>query len=74
MLTAADGRAQVREVFGGSGTGCQDDPSIRFGVTGWKGPFRIEIRWPGGRMQRIEGVSGDAIYRLVEGGNLERVN
>jgi hypothetical protein len=63
------GPDQVREISGGTGTGCQDAPSIRFGVGAAKGPFTLSIRWPDGRIQRILGIRPGTFYRLTAGQN-----
>jgi enediyne biosynthesis protein E4 len=67
-LTGA-GPDQVREIAGGTGTGCQDSPALRFGVGSAKGPFTLTIRWPDGRIQRILGIRAGKLYRLVAGEN-----
>jgi len=64
------GPDQVREVCGGTGTGCQDDASLRFGTGSAEGPFILTVRWPSGRVQRIYDVAPGKVYRLPEGGNL----
>ncbi len=73
VTVISGGRAQVREVRCGTGTGCQDDPSLRFGLGASRDPVTLVVRWPNGREQRILGVAPNRIYRLVEGGNLERI-
>jgi len=67
-LTGA-GTAQVREISGGTGTGCQNAPSLRFGVGAEQGPFTLSIHWPDGRIQRILGISPGRFYRLTAGQN-----
>ena len=61
----------VREVSGGTGTGCQNDPSLRLGTGEREGPFTLTVRWPSGATQRILSVAPGRIYRLHEGGNPE---
>ena len=63
------GPDQVREIQGGTGTGCQDAASLRFGVGDAKGPFILSIRWPDGRIQRILGIRKNRLYRLTAGQN-----
>ncbi len=63
------GPDQVREIGGGTGTGCQDSPSLRFGIGAAKGPFTLSIRWPDGRTQRILGIRPGRLYRLTAGEN-----
>ncbi len=59
----------VREVSGGTGTGCQDGPALLFGLGAAEGPFLVTVRWPDGTLQRIAGVAPGR-YRLPMGGNL----
>ncbi len=48
----ADGLGPAREVRAGSGTGSHDDPLQILGLSG--DPVAIEVRWPGGAVERIE--------------------
>ncbi|WP_419940738.1 FG-GAP-like repeat-containing protein [Candidatus Palauibacter sp.] len=48
----ADGLGPAREVRAGSGTGSHDDPVQIMGLSG--DPVAVEVRWPGGVLQRVE--------------------
>ncbi|WP_423924799.1 FG-GAP-like repeat-containing protein [Candidatus Palauibacter sp.] len=48
----ADGMGPAREVRAGSGTGSHDDPVQIMGLSGY--PVAVEVRWPGGVLQRVE--------------------
>ena len=48
----ADGMGPAREVRAGSGTGSHDDPVQIMGLSG--DPVAVEVRWPGGVLQRVE--------------------
>jgi hypothetical protein len=69
VILSGAGPDQVREISGGTGTGCQDDPAVRFGAGAAQGPFTVSIRWPDGRVQRILGIRAGRLYRLTAGEN-----
>ena len=48
----ADGMGPAREVRAGSGTGSHDDPVQILGLS--VDPVAIEVRWPGGAVDRVE--------------------
>ena len=48
----ADGLGPAREVRAGSGTGSHDDPVQILGLAA--DPVAVEVRWPGGFVERIE--------------------
>ena len=52
----ADGLGPAREVRAGSGTGSHDDPVQILGLSG--DPVAIEVRWPGGAVERVEITPG----------------
>ena len=52
----ADGLGPAREVRAGSGTGSHDDPVQILGLSG--DPLAIEVRWPGGAVERVEVPAG----------------
>jgi len=47
-LTLGDGRRLVRQLNLGSGTTCQSEPILHFGVGRDPGPFALSVRWPQG--------------------------
>lgn len=71
-LTAA-GKTMTRQVEAGSGYASQLMLPVHFGLGAADRVEAIEIRWPGGNVQRIEGKSLDALaggrklVRIVEG-------
>ncbi len=52
---------------GGSGYLSQSDPRLLFGLGGERRAGWVEVRWPSGARQKIEGVSAGASIRIVEG-------
>ncbi len=69
-LWTATGR-QTREVQGGMGFASQSEHAVHFGVPDVNDVERLEIRWPSGREQRLEGDQARRIInrhaRWVEG-------
>lgn len=53
-LWAGD-RMQMRAICAGSGYLCQMEPVAHFGLGRLTGVERVEVRWPDGAVQRIEG-------------------
>lgn len=66
--TLIDGRGRrlVRQVSLGSGTGCQDEPIVHFGVGETPGPFSVTVRWPSGVTSEV--AVGPGLHRVVEPG------
>ena len=61
-----NGEQQVQEVSGGSGFCAQNQRALHFGLG--KNP-RIEkavIRWPSGKVQTLDNLSPDQVYRVKE--------
>jgi hypothetical protein len=48
--------AQTREIAAGRGTTSQDSARAHFGFGARAGTAAIAVRWPGGKVQRVEGV------------------
>jgi hypothetical protein len=59
VVTCA-GRAQGREVQGGTGFASQSDRRLFVGLGACAAPESVEIAWPSGRVQRFEGESARA--------------
>ena len=57
---------QVEEVRAGSSYLSQNDLRAYFGLGGRERIDRIEIRWPSGAVQTLEGVPSDRIHRIEE--------
>ncbi|HKY32714.1 MAG TPA: CRTAC1 family protein [Candidatus Polarisedimenticolia bacterium] len=69
---AAEGQGKVRvppphsaEVRAGSSYLSQNDVRLHFGLGG-AGRADIEVRWPSGTVQRLDGVEGDRIVTITE--------
>lgn len=58
---------QVREVRSGSSYLSQNDMRLHFGLGKYHQVDRVEIRWPSGLQERIEGLKANQILTLVEG-------
>ncbi len=63
-LSSASGR-QVAEVSAGGSYLSQNDRRVVFGLAG-AAPDRIEIRWPSGKVQRLESWNTDSYNKVVE--------
>jgi hypothetical protein len=61
-----NGQEQIQQVSGGSGFASQNDRRLHFGLG--KNP-RIDkavIRWPSGKVQTINGLAPDKLYKMKE--------
>src|SRR6185437_822495 len=61
-----NGQEQIQQVSGGSGFAAQNDRRLHFGLG--KNP-RIEkamIRWPSGKIQTLENLMPDKLYKFEE--------
>jgi hypothetical protein len=62
------GRKIVRYRKGGGSYLSAQDPRLLIGIGSAKKVDRLEIRWPSGRVQRLEGpIQADRGYRILEG-------
>lgn len=59
----------TRHVEAGTGQGNQNDMVLHFGLGKAKGPFDLEILWPGGRKQTVRRVSGNRLHRVEYSGS-----
>ncbi len=66
LALTAGGRSQHRLVSGGSGFGCLPLEQ-HFGLGKLKTVEALEIRWPGGSVERWEALPVNSTLRLVEG-------
>ncbi len=71
-VTTAEGRSIYSTVCSGSSYG-GNSLQAEIGLGKTSGPVIVEITWPGGRTQRLEGVAVDAFYELKEGGAPRRI-
>ncbi|MEW6754877.1 MAG: FG-GAP-like repeat-containing protein [Candidatus Latescibacterota bacterium] len=65
IATAGDLR-QMREVLGGRGWE-QDELAAHFGLGSRTRVDRLEIRWPSGQVDVLEGIPADQQIRVIEG-------
>ena len=63
----AGGRTQVREVKAGSSYLGQNDLRVHFGLGQAARIDRLEIRWPNGQNEVIEGAAVNQILTVTEG-------
>ncbi|HXW08013.1 MAG TPA: CRTAC1 family protein [Vicinamibacterales bacterium] len=66
VIATAEGRRQARAVLSQASYYSHDDLRLHFGL----GPAtvaQIEVRWPSGRIDRVEGVPLRSTLRIVEG-------
>ena len=59
-------RVQVREARRGGSYLSSHDPRLYFGLGEWTKVDAVEIRWPGGAVQRIAGVAADQLLVVEE--------
>ena len=65
-ITTASGR-QVGEVRSGESYISRHDPRVFFGLGSETTVDLVEIRWPSGKVQKLEGVEGDQVLIVQEG-------
>ena len=61
------GRVQVREVKAGSSYLGQGDIRVHFGIGAAARVDRLEVRWPSGRTDAVDGVASGQIVTVTEG-------
>ena len=64
-ITLPDGRTLTRQVECGTGEGNANSPVMHFGLGAHAGPVAIDIRWPDGTPQRIEGITPDRLLTIT---------
>jgi hypothetical protein len=69
VKVVAGNTTQTREVRSGSSYLSQSDMRLHFGLGKYKQVERVEIRWPSGLEERLEGIGANQILTLVEGEN-----
>lgn len=65
-LTDAGGRRQYNHVTTSVGYASSSSPRVHFGLGAEARPVRIEIRWPSGEQQILEGVETDRLLAVSE--------
>ncbi|MEK7469112.1 MAG: CRTAC1 family protein [Planctomycetota bacterium] len=58
---------QTREIAAGRGTTSQDSARQHFGFGKRAGTASVVVKWPGGKVQRVEGVEANRGVEIVEG-------
>jgi hypothetical protein len=58
-------RDQVREIRSGGSFLSQSDLRVFFGLGGWREPVDVEVRMPGGRTWRWQGLAANTIHDLT---------
>ena len=67
LTLSAGGRRQIREVLSGSSYLSQSDLRQHFGLGSAPKADQIEVRWPGGEVDRVANVEADQFIRIEEG-------
>jgi hypothetical protein len=57
----------VDEVRGGGSYLSQNDLRVHFGLGGYAGALRVEVRWPNGKAETFEAITTNRIVTLTEG-------
>ena len=65
-VTLPDGRKLYGHATTSVGYASSSEPLVRFGLGSHTGVKQIEVRWPGGGSQKIEGMTGDRIIEVKE--------
>jgi hypothetical protein len=64
------GVKQISEVRSGGSYLSQNDLRLHFGLGTARKMESVEIRWPSGKIETLENVAADAIYKIVEGSGI----
>jgi len=68
VTLTANAKRQIRNKVTASGYLSQSDPRLHFGLDAATTVDSIEIKWPSGRIQKLEGIKVDQIMTVVEPG------
>jgi len=66
------GKVLVRHIKAGSSYQGQNDLRVHFGLAGAPQADRLEIIWPGGRIETIEAIKANQIVTVTEGRGITR--
>jgi len=72
VTLTAGGLRQIQEVNGGNGYAGQSTKRLHFGVGRATKVDSVEIRWPSGLVQKVDGVSVNKLNKVTEGKGLDR--
>ncbi|HEY6991984.1 MAG TPA: CRTAC1 family protein [Bryobacteraceae bacterium] len=61
-----NGQQQVQEVSGGSGFCSQNSRRLHFGLGKTAAIDRVEIRWPSGRVQKLDSPTLNTVHKIEE--------
>jgi hypothetical protein len=70
LRAVSGGRTQVREIKAGSSYLSQNDVRAHFGLGAAARVDRLEVRWPGGRIDAVDGVAAGQIVTITEGAGI----
>jgi len=73
VTVTAGGRRQIREVISGSSYISQSDLRRHFGLGPVKKVDQIEVRWPGGGVERVGSIEADQFITVQEGRGIVKV-
>lgn len=62
---------QMRQVEAGTGSGCQNESTIHFGLGGFTGETMAQVRWPDGTTESFPNLKSNTYYQIVRGGKPE---
>ncbi|MBZ5570972.1 MAG: CRTAC1 family protein [Acidobacteriia bacterium] len=62
---------ECNEVRGGGSYLSQSDPRLHFGLGAATRIDEVEIRWPSGKIETLQGVPADFIYEVIEGQGIQ---
>ncbi len=66
LIAHLDGKTLVQEVHSGQSIFSQSDLRVHFGLGASQVVPLLEVRWPSGRVSRLENVAADQILEVIE--------
>ena len=72
ITLSAGGLKQIQEINGGNGYAGQSMKRAHFGIGKATKVDSVEIRWPSGLVQKVDGVAVNKINKVTEGKGLDR--
>ncbi|MBS0263637.1 MAG: ASPIC/UnbV domain-containing protein, partial [Planctomycetes bacterium] len=64
----------VQEMAGGTSYAASHERVLFLGLGGWTGTCQIEVRWPSGAVDTVEGAAGGPLLTVLEGRGLFQTN
>src|SRR6266481_2681727 len=71
VKVVAGGMMQTDEVHSGGSYLSQNDTRLHFGLGSAKKIDRVEIRWPSGAVEKLDGLDVNKFYSVLEGSGVE---